>query len=314
MKVAFVFPGQGSQSVGMLDSFENNPTVRRVMKQASSACDEDLWTLTANGPESALSLTTITQPLMLAAAYAMYCAWQEAGGQTPAMLAGHSLGEYTALTAAGSFEVDVAIRLVSARAKAMQSAVPAGEGAMAAVLGMSDDAVIALCAQIRQQHSGRIVEAVNFNAPQQVVIAGHADAVDLACANAKSQGAKRALLLPVSAPFHSTLMKPAAQTLETVLHNIVLRPPEVDVINNVDVRIERQPDAIADALIRQAWHPVRWVELIRYMKKAGIEHVVECGPGKVLTNLIKRIEPELTTWSISDANSFAEVLAHLPRA
>lgn len=314
MSIAFVFPGQGSQSVGMLNSFDAHPTVRRVIDQSSAACQEDLWALATQGPENALNLTTITQPLMLAAGYALFCAWREAGGGMPAIMAGHSLGEYTALCAAGCFELEDAIRVVSARAQAMQAAVPAGDGAMAAILGMSDDAVVKLCAQVCQQHAGRVVEAVNFNAPSQVVIAGHADAVALACAEAKAQGAKRALTLPVSAPFHSTLMRPAAETLQTVLSLITLRTPAVDVINNVDVSIEREPQAIAGALIRQAWQPVRWVELIQHLKTLGVRHIVECGPGKVLTNLNKRIDTDLTNWSIFDVDSLNEVLARLPQA
>lgn len=306
MKIAFVFPGQGSQSVGMLDSWKGNAAVADTVARASAALSQDLDALIAQGPAEQLNLTTNTQPAMLTAGVAMYQAWLAAGGRQPDVVAGHSLGEYAALTAARALALEDAVRLVRIRADAMQAAVPVGTGAMAAVLGLDDDAVRAACAQAAQ---GEVVEAVNFNAPAQVVIAGHKAAVERACEAAKAAGAKRALLLPVSAPFHSTLLEPAAAVLSRALAEVTISAPAVPVVNNVDVATPADPAAIRDALVRQAWHPVRWVETIRAMKAQGVTHVIECGPGKVLTGLVKRIDGELTGLAITDPASLDAALA-----
>ena len=308
MKIAFVFPGQGSQSVGMLDAWAGNAAVADVLARAGAALGQDLGALIAQGPADQLNLTTNTQPVMLTAAYACYAAWAAAGGRKPDVVAGHSLGEYTALTAAGSLTLEDAVRLVRVRADAMQTAVPVGTGGMAAILGLDDDAVRAACAQAAQ---GEVVEAVNFNAPAQVVIAGHKAAVERACEAAKAAGAKRALPLPVSAPFHSSLLKPAADVLAGALAGIEVSAPSIPVINNVDVAQVNDPAAIRDALVRQAWHPVRWVETIQAMKAQGVTHVVECGPGKVLAGLVKRIDGDLVGMSIADPASLEAALAAL---
>jgi len=308
-KIAFVFPGQGSQSVGMLDSWLAEPGVNELLEQADSALDAPISQLIAQGPEEDLNLTINTQPAMLLAAVLMYQQWQQAGGPVPAMMAGHSLGEYSALTAAQSLKVVDALKLVRIRAHAMQDAVPVGVGAMAAIIGLDDEAIQALCAQHSQPDA--LVQAVNFNAPGQVVIAGHRTAVEQACEAAKAQGARRALLLPVSAPFHSELLRPAAQTLQAALEPIALEAPVCPVINNVDVLSPTDPEAIKDALVRQAWHPVRWVETIQAMKGQGVTHIVECGPGRVLSGLIRRIDRGLTVLSFSDPQSMQEVLQQL---
>jgi [acyl-carrier-protein] S-malonyltransferase len=311
MKFAFVFPGQGSQSVGMMDAWSSHPAAMQVIAEASASLGEDLGALMAQGPAEQLSLTTHTQPAMLTAGVAMFEAWRAAGGPCAALMAGHSLGEYAALTAAGSLSLADAVKLVRVRADAMQAAVPVGTGAMAAVLGLEDDAVRAACAEAAQ---GQVVEAVNFNAPSQVVIAGHADAVQRAIVTAKAAGAKRAMLLPVSAPFHSSLLKPAAEVLKEALASIQVHAPLVPVINNVDVAIEQDPAAIRDALVRQAWHAVRWVEIVQAMRGLGITHVVECGPGKVLTGMVKRIDPELVALSVTDPESMQAALDALAAA
>lgn len=306
MKIAFVFPGQGSQAVGMLDAWAGNAAVSDVVSRAGAALGQDIGVLIAQGPAEQLNLTTNTQPAMLTAAYACFEAWRAAGGRMPDVVAGHSLGEYTALTAAGVLALEDAVRLVRVRADAMQAAVPVGTGAMAAILGLDDDAVRAACTQGAQ---GEVVEAVNFNAPAQVVIAGHKGAVERACEAAKAAGAKRALILPVSAPFHSSLLKPAADVLAGALAQVSLKSPSVPVINNVDVAQPADPDAIRDALVRQAWHPVRWVETLRLMKAQGVTHVIECGPGKVLAGLTKRIDGDLVSLSITDPASLEAALA-----
>ncbi len=305
MKLAFVFPGQGSQSVGMLDAWADNAVVQDVMKKAGAALDQDLNALIATGPAEQLNLTTNTQPVMLAASYAMYEAYLAEGGVKPAVVAGHSLGEYTALAAAGVVGLEDAVRLVRIRANAMQEAVPVGTGSMAAVLGLDDDVVKKVCAEAAQ---GEVVEAVNFNAPAQVVIAGSKEAVERACELAKAAGAKRALVLPVSAPFHSSLLEPAAAVLADALAKLTFNTPAFDVINNVDVAVLQDPAQIKDALVRQAWHAVRWVETIQKMQAEGVTHIVECGPGKVLTGLVKRIAPEVNALSITDSASLASVL------
>jgi len=306
MKIAFVFPGQGSQSVGMLDAWGDHPQVCAAVAAASQALGQDLGALIASGPAETLNLTTNTQPAMLTAAFAVYQAWRVAGGAAPSVVAGHSLGEYAALTAAGVLSLEDAVRLVRIRADSMQSAVPVGTGAMAAILGLDDDQVRAVCTQAEQ--AGGVAEAVNFNAPAQVVIAGHKDAVARACALAKAAGARRALPLPVSAPFHSRLLEPAAQVLAQALAAVTLNPPSIPLINNVDVASPGDPDAIRDALVRQAWHPVRWVEVIRAMKAQGVTHVVECGPGKVLQGLTRRIDADLTALAITDPASLQAAL------
>ncbi|NOL51879.1 ACP S-malonyltransferase [Pelistega suis] len=308
MKLAFVFPGQGSQSVGMLDAWADNAVVQDVMKKASLALNQDLNALIATGPAEQLNLTTNTQPVMLAASYAMYEAYLAEGGVKPVVVAGHSLGEYTALAAAGVVGLEDAVRLVRIRANAMQEAVPVGTGSMAAVLGLDDDVVKKVCAEAAQ---GEVVEAVNFNAPAQVVIAGSKAAVERACELAKAAGAKRALVLPVSAPFHSSLLEPAAAVLADALAKLTFNTPAFDVINNVDVAVLQDPAQIKDALVRQAWHAVRWVETIQKMQAEGVTHIVECGPGKVLTGLVKRIAPEVNALSITDPASLASVLETL---
>lgn len=292
----------------MLDAWAESAVVRHVIEQASAALSQDLSALMAQGPAEDLNLTTNTQPVMLASAVAMYRAWIEAGGPVPDLMAGHSLGEYSALTAAGALSLEQAVPLVRIRADAMQAAVPVGLGTMAAVLGLDDDQVRDVCARAAQ---GQVVEAVNYNAPAQVVIAGHVDAVDRACALAKEAGAKRALVLPVSAPFHSSLLEPAATVLQQALATIDLQAPGVPVINNVDVQAPADSAQIKDALVRQAWHPVRWVETIQAMKAQGVTHIVECGPGKVLSGLVKRIDRDLLAFNITDPASLQATLESL---
>ena len=308
MKIAFVFPGQGSQAVGMLDAFAGEPAVQEVLARAGEALGEDLAGLIAGGPAEQLNLTVNTQPAMLAAGVAIYRAWLAAGGAVPAIMAGHSLGEYTALTAAEAVSLEAAVRLVRFRAQAMQEAVTAGSGGMAAILGLSDEQVAQACAEAAQ---GEVVEAVNFNAPAQVVIAGHAAAVGRACEAAKRLGAKRALPLPVSAPFHCSLLAPAAERLRERLRDEPISAPRVPVINNVDVAIESGPDRIRDALARQAAGPVRWAEIIRVMAEQGVTHVVECGPGRVLAGLTRRIVPGVESLALADPATIGEALARL---
>ena len=304
-KFAFVFPGQGSQAIGMLNGFADNAVVQQTLAEASDALQFDLARLIAEGPKEELDLTTNTQPVMLTAAVAMYRAWIAAGGKTPSIVAGHSLGEYSALVAAGVIAFKDAVPLVRFRAQAMQEAVPVCQGGMAAILGLSDADVLAVCAEAAQ---GDIVEAVNFNAPAQVVIAGHKAAIERACEIAKAKGAKRALSLPVSAPFHSSLLQPASDRLRTYLAEIAFSAPQIPLINNVDVAIVSDVDGIKDALVRQAANPVRWVESVQKMAAEGIKDVVECGPGKVLAGLTKRINGELTGHAIIDQASLDAVL------
>jgi [acyl-carrier-protein] S-malonyltransferase len=305
MKFAFVFPGQGSQSVGMLNAFADHAIVRETVQEASDALGQDLGKLIAEGPADDLNLTTNTQPVMLTAAYAVYRAWQVAGGPAPAIVAGHSLGEYTALVAAGALTFRDAVPLVRFRAQAMQTAVPVGVGGMAAILGLDDDAVRVVCAEAA---SVGVVEAVNFNAPAQVVIAGHKAAVEKACELAKAKGAKRALPLPVSAPFHSSLLKPASDQLREYLASVDVQVPKIPVVNNADVAIVNEPAAIKDALVRQAAGAVRWVECVQAMAGQGVTHVIECGAGKVLAGLTKRIDSNLVGASVLDPASLEETL------
>ncbi len=306
MKLAMVFPGQGSQAVGMMSRYEAFPIVRDTFGEASMALGEDLWTLVENGPDEALNRTVNTQPAMLAADIAVYRAWRAAGGAAPAMLAGHSLGEYAALVAAGAMKFADAIPLVRFRAEAMQEAVPAGVGAMAAVVGLDSDGINEAC---REAAHGQIVEPVNFNAPDQIVIAGHREAVERAVDAARARGAKRAVMLPVSAPFHSMLMRPAAERLARHLAEIAIDAPTLPVIHNVDVSVAHRPDAIRAALAAQAASPVRWVETIQAFAARGVTHLVECGPGKVLTGLAKRIAPELSAMPLNDADAITAAIA-----
>jgi [acyl-carrier-protein] S-malonyltransferase len=308
MKVAFVFPGQGSQSVGMLAPFAGNAAVDGVLRRASNALGQDLGKLMAEGPAEELNLTVNTQPCMLTAAYAVFAAWRAAGGRMPDVMAGHSLGEYTALTAAEALRLEDAVVLVRFRAQAMQDAVPVGTGGMAAILGLSDDQVRQACAEAA---GAEVVEAVNFNAPSQVVIAGHKGAVERACEAAKKLGAKRALPLPVSAPFHCSLLKLASERLRERLANVALAQPLVPVINNIDVAIEADPAHIRDALARQAAGPVRWAETIAKMAADAVTHVVEIGPGKVLSGLTKRIAPNVESLAIGDPAALQDALARL---
>ena len=310
MKLAFVFPGQGSQAVGMLNDMADLPVVKNTIIEASDALGLDLLAMMQNGPAEDLNLTVNTQPVMLTASVAFYRAWLEAGGAKPDIMAGHSLGEYSALTAANVLSLTDAVKLVRLRAQAMQNAVPVGVGGMVAVLGIDDVVVKQVCADA-QVATGEIVEAVNFNSPGQVVIAGHKGAVEKACELAKAAGAKRALVLPVSAPFHSTLLQPAAEKLQAALAELNLHTPEISVVNNVDVRIETDVARIKDALVRQAWHPVRWVECAQFIAEQGVTDMVECGPGKVLAGLAKRIDARLAGHALVDQASLNTIRAAL---
>lgn len=306
---AFVFPGQGSQSVGMLDAWGDHAVVRETLQEASEALGEDVARLIHEGPKEALALTTNTQPVMLVAGVAAWRAWRVEGGAMPLAVAGHSLGEYSALVAAGALTLAQAAPLVRLRASAMQEAVPVGTGAMAAILGLEASKVIAGCAEAVAAlgaASGEVVEAVNFNDPIQTVIAGTKAAVDKACEILKASGAKRALPLPVSAPFHSSLMKPAAEKLRVALDGLVLAAPQIPVVNNVDVAVHVDPVSIKEALYRQAFGPVRWVECVHALKARGVTHVVECGPGKVLAGLTRRIDGDLVGATLFDPATLAE--------
>ena len=306
---AFVFPGQGSQSVGMLDGWGDHPVVAETLREASDALGENVGRLIKDGPKEALALTTNTQPVMLVAGVAAWRVWTAEGGAAPVALAGHSLGEYSALVASGVLTLAQAAPLVRLRAAAMQEAVPVGTGAMAAILGMEASKVIAGCAEAAASFgpgTSEVVEAVNFNDPIQTVIAGTKAAVDKACEVLKAHGAKRALPLPVSAPFHSSLMKPAAEKLREALAGVSLAAPAIPVVNNVDVAVCSDADAIREALYRQAFGAVRWVECVQALKARGVTHIVECGPGKVLAGLTKRIDPELVGAAVFDTASLAE--------
>ncbi len=302
---AMVFPGQGSQAVGMLDAWGDHAAVRDTLAEASEALGEDLGKLIAQGPKEALDLTTNTQPVMLAAGVACWRAWLAETGLKPALVAGHSLGEYTALVAAGVLTLKDALPLVRFRAQAMQEAVPVGTGGMAAILGLDGQAVKEGCAQAAAA-CGEAVEAVNFNDPKQVVIAGTKAGVDKACEMLKAAGAKRALPLPVSAPFHSSLMKPAAERLREKLQATAFAAPAIELINNIDVAVATSPDAIRDALYRQAFGPVRRVVTVQAIKARGVSRVIECGPGKVLAGMVKRIEADVVTANVFDPASLQE--------
>jgi [acyl-carrier-protein] S-malonyltransferase len=309
MKIAFVFPGQGSQSVGMMQPFATLPGVQESFARSSELLRQDLWQLVSDGPAEELNLTANTQPVMLTAGVALYRAWQARGGPTPVLCAGHSLGEYTALVAAGALDFDAALSLVRFRATAMQEAVPSGMGAMAAILGLDDDLVRAVCAEA--SNATEIAEAANYNSPAQVVIAGHKPAVERAMEIAKAKGAKRAVLLPMSVPSHCSLMRPAAERLRERLAGIRISPPTLTVIHNSDVRSAKSPDEIREALVRQLFQPVRWVDTVRQMLEDGATHILECGPGKVLAGLNKRIAAEVPCLSLSDAKAFDEALVAL---
>lgn len=308
-KLAFLFPGQGSQSVGMLDGFLGSArfgqTAQSLLASADAALGESLSSTIASGPVEALNATVNTQPAMLVGDWVCYQAWIQAGGAMPDVVAGHSLGEYAALLCAGVFTFEDAVRTVRLRASAMQTAVPAGQGGMAAIMGLSDEQVRDICQQAR---TSGVVEAVNYNAPSQVVIAGAAAAVDAACALAKAAGAKRALPLPVSAPFHSSLMEPAARQLEKHLDQLTLSSASIPCVNNIDVAVESEPAIIRSALVRQAYGPVRWVETIQKLDAMGVTHYVECGPGKVLSGLVKRIS-DRPVFNIFDEASLMQTLA-----
>jgi len=311
MKLAFVFPGQGSQSVGMLASFVGDAVVEDVLRRASGALGQDVGRLIAEGPAADLDLTVNTQPCMLTASVAVYEVWCAAGGRKPEVLAGHSLGEYAALVAAVALTLERAVPLVRFRAQAMQEAVPVGTSAMAAILGLDDQSVRTACAKAASEIPGAVVEAVNFNAPAQVVIAGHTAALARACEIARELGAKRALPLPVSVAFHCSLLEPACVRLRERLARTEIRPPTLPVLNNVDVAIESDPDRIRDALARQVAGPVRWSEIVTRLAEQGVSHIVECGPGKVLTGLNKRIAPRITSISVSDRPSLQEALSEI---
>ena len=311
MKLAFVFPGQGSQTIGMMNGFAAHPVVRETFAEASDALGDDLWKLVEEGPAEALNLTTNTQPVMLTAGVAIYRAWIASGGAKPAVVAGHSLGEYTALVAASALAFADAVPLVRFRAQAMQDAVPPGIGAMAAIMGGDDDAVAAACVEAAQ---GQVVEPVNFNAPGQVVIAGHREAVERAIGLAKQKGAKRGVMLPVSAPFHSSLLKPAADKLAARLAQVTFVPPAIPVIHNVDVAEHAAPDAIRTALAQQAASPVRWTATVQRMAALGVTHIVECGPGRVLAGMNKRIVDVIESFALIDSDAINETLAALQGA
>jgi [acyl-carrier-protein] S-malonyltransferase len=313
-KFAFLFPGQGSQAVGMLAGFAGNPVVAQTLAEASDALGFDLAKLIAEGPKEELDLTTNTQPVMLTAAVAVYRAWIAAGGAAPSVVAGHSLGEYSALVAAGVIAFRDALPLVRFRAQAMQEAVPVGQGGMAVILGLGADQVRVLCAEAAAAEAGSVVEAVNFNEPTQIVIAGHNGAVERACELAKAQGAKRAMKLAVSAPFHSSLLTPASDRLQDYLAGLTFHAPQIDLINNVDVAIVSDPAAIKDALVRQAASPVRWVEAMQKLAADGVEQVFECAPSKVLIGMAKRIDARLAGDAIVDQASLERVLSALKQA
>ena len=300
MSFAFVFPGQGSQSVGMMAAYGDAPVVRATFDEASAALGDDLWAMVAEGPAELLAQTVNTQPVMLTAGIAAWRLWQEKGGKQPAVVAGHSLGEYAALVAAGVIELKDAVPLVRLRAAAMQAAVPLGAGAMAAILGLDNEGIVAACAEAAQ---GEVVEPVNFNANGQTVIAGHKAAVERAMVACKARGAKMAKGLPVSAPFHSSLIRPAAEQLAARLNELTLLAPKIPVINNVDVAIENDPVRIKDALVRQAYNPVRWVETVQKMAAMGVSTVAECGPGKVLAGLTKRCADGVNGVALADLAS-----------
>ncbi|HVS25990.1 MAG TPA: ACP S-malonyltransferase [Burkholderiales bacterium] len=308
MKFAFVFPGQGSQSVGMMRGFADLPVVRQTFDEASGILNQDLWTLVENGPETALSQTVNTQPVMLIAGIAVYRAWRKLGGAAPHLLAGHSLAEYTALVAGGALDFAEALPLVRFRAETMQQAVPEGMGGIAAILGLDEIKIKEICLEAAQ---GEVLEAVNFNSPGQIVVAGHRTAVLRGMELAKTKGAKRAIMLPMSAPSHCSLMRGAAVKLKERLQSAAIKPPQIPVVHNVDVSEHAEPDAIKEALVRQLYNPVRWVETIRALAQRGVTHVAECAPGGVLAGLNKRIAPAQEVFAFNDGAALKQALAVL---
>lgn len=308
MRIAFVFPGQGSQSVGMMQGYRELPGIRETFEEASSIFGEDLWDLVTHGPAERLDRTAYTQPVMLVAGVAVYRAWLASGGVAPAIVAGHSLGEYTALVAAGALRFEDAVSLVRYRAQVMQEAVPEGVGGMAAIIGLADDAVREVC---REAAHGQVLEAANFNAPSQVVISGHKEAVQRGAELAKARGAKRSVMLPMSVPVHCSLMRPAAEKLAACLSKVPMTAPSVPVIQNTDIASHADPVAIKEALARQLYSPVRWVQTVHYLASQGVTHLVECGPGKVLAGLNKRIAHELLNFALADAESISAAVAAL---
>lgn len=311
---AFVFPGQGSQKVGMLAAAHAEfPAVRDTFAEAGEALGLDLWTLVQTGPQEALNLTATTQPVLLTSSVALWRAWVAAGGTLPALLAGHSLGEFSALVCAGSLDFADAVRLVRQRGEFMQTAVPVGEGAMAAIIGLDDDSINRICAEIAAEGNGEVA-AVNFNSPGQVVIAGHAAAVERAGVALKAAGAKRAMPLPVSAPFHTVLMRPAGEKLEAALASVALAAPAIPVVHNVHALPETSPERIRSLLVEQIYSPVQWTRCVQYMAAQGVRHVVECGPGKVLSGLNKRIDGELNSYSLEEPAGLQDAMAQLAGA
>jgi [acyl-carrier-protein] S-malonyltransferase len=308
---AFVFPGQGSQKVGMLAAAHAAfPAVRATFAEASAALGTDVWSLVQGGPQEALNLTATTQPVLLTASVALWRAWCEAGGATPALLAGHSLGEFSALVCAGSLGFADALRLVRQRGEFMQTAVPVGQGGMAAIIGLDDDSINRICAEVSAAGEGEVA-AVNFNSPGQVVIAGHAAAVERASAELKAGGAKRALPLPVSAPFHTALMRPAGERLQEALASVTMHAPAIPVVHNVHAQPESDPERIRALLVEQIYSPVQWTRCMAYIAAQGVTQVVECGPGKVLSGLNKRIDGALQSHALEDPAGMAEALAAL---
>lgn len=308
MKLAFVFPGQGSQSVGMMNGYANLPVVRETFQEASDILKQDFWSMVNEGPADDLNLTINTQPLMLIAGIAVYRAWINLGGSKPIMLAGHSLGEYTALVVAEALNFADALTLVRFRAQAMQHAVPEGIGGMAAILGLDDEVIHSICHDITQQNGKESLEPANFNSPGQVVIAGHKNAILQGIEMAKSKGAKRAIMLPMSIPSHCSLMKPAAVSMQQQLQNIVLHAPKITILHNADVQPHTDTASIKEILIQQLVNPVRWVDTISAFATAGITHIVECGPGKVLSGLNKRINQNLQHLSLIDIETIKQTV------
>lgn len=311
MKIAFVFPGQGSQATGMMSSYAEMPVIHETFSEASDILQQDLWTLVSDGPEEALNLTINTQPVMLAADIAVYRAWQQAGGTAPHFLAGHSLGEYAALVAAESVTFADALKLVRYRAEVMQETVPEGAGGMAAIVGLDDDTVSAVCTETVRAIPDSSLEPANFNAPGQVVIAGHHTAVTHAVTLARAQGAKLAVLLPVSIPSHCSLMRPAAEKLSLLLEEIVVRPPQIPVLHNADIQQHTEAASIRQILVQQLYSPVRWTETIRTMVAHGVKYTVECGPGKVLSGLSRRIDKNLKNISLADTDTLRQLVTTL---
>jgi [acyl-carrier-protein] S-malonyltransferase len=310
-KVAFVFPGQGSQSIGMMEGYSDFPVVRETFKEASDVLGEDFWAMVRDGPPDQLGRTVNTQPVMLTAGIAIYRACETVGEMKPVFMAGHSLGEYTALVASGALAFDVALRLVRFRAEVMQEAVPEGIGAMAAILGLDDEVARTLCSEATSSSKEELVEPANFNSPGQIVVAGHKNAVLCAIDLAKTKGAKRAVMLPVSVPSHCSLMRQAAGKMREKLEEISLRTPEVPLLHNADVQRHDHSESIKEILVRQLFSPVRWTEIVQSFASAGITHVVECGPGKVLSGLNKRICPNLKSLALTDSHALRHTISML---